>query len=453
MAKGNTKDGKQKKPTSRAFGKELGGIYKVVNFVHKYYIYKLFRFVPYSAVIGFSHFFTKAFFTRSKQTNERIKRNLVQFSGLRFSPKLHRRLVEAVLKNMALILFDVMLKAPNVTKDNYRKIARLENDQYLVDALKQGKGAIITSLHMGQFFHPVGAIALDPRGFKLVIVANMANQLMFENLVTLPAFKTAKVVGSAGFKDIKDELVASLKAGKVVFLMHDIAGNNNLKVPFLPGEKDFLMNLPQGAIALQRATGAPIVPVLAIPRGRFTHSTVRFFDPAPLLAASEKFKTLPQKSYHGLMSIEINKVMFPYLVKYLHTWEEIITTGTRTFDIKIRFPKGADLSRIVKDITTWVHGQIDGSFEPGRNDAGLLSWFDGLMTQLQATAATGANGEHVFQLARKTFTQVGGRGTRAQLEVLLKVLRVLYTNAALEPGARLLSENLGKVKDFYPRID
>ncbi len=447
----NAKGGTQKKPTGRAFGKELGGIYKVVNFVHKYRLYRLTRFVPYSAVIGFSHFFVKVFFTKSKPMNARIKRNLVLFSGRTFSPRLHQRLVEANLKNMGILLFDVMLKAPNFTQQTYHKLVALEGDSYLEDALKAGKGAIVTSLHIGQFFHTVGAIALDPRGFKLCIVANMANQLVFENLVTLPPYRSARVVGRAGYKDIKAEMIDALKANKVVFLMHDMGGNNNLKVPFVPGEKDFLVNVPQGAIALHRATGAPIVPVLAIPRGRFTESTLTFFDPAPITRTSEACKGLPQKEFHGRMSMAINKILFPYLVKYLHTWEEIVTIGTRTFDIKLRFPKGAELQRVIADIAGWIQGQINGSFEPGRKDEAVLSWVTGLVAQLQGIVATA--GTSNFQLATKSYVNLGGMGTQAQIKKLLMVMKLLLGKAGLQSGVRLLADNLGAVRDFYPRPD
>lgn len=451
MSEGKRRGGVQQKPAGRAFGKELGGIYKVVNFIHKYKLYRLSRFIPYSGVIGFTYLFTRAFFMKSRSTNARLARYIVQFSGRRFSSRLHHQLVEATLKNMGLILFDVMLKAPNVTQRTYRRLVTIKDDRFLEDALKEGKGVILVSLHMGQFFHPLGAVALDPRGFKLVIVANMANQLIFENLVTLPPFRSAKVVGRAGYKSIRDELVGDLRANKVVFLMHDMGGNNNLKVPFIPGVKDFLVPVPQGAIALHRSTGAPIVPVLAIPRGRLTESTLTFFDPSPIARVSEQCKALPQKEFHGHMSMAINKILFPELVKYLHTWEEIITIGTRAFDIKLRFPKGAGLSEIVTAVVTWIQGQIDGSFEPGRKDDALLAWISGLASQLQAAISKDWASNPGFQLAAKSYVQLGGMGTPAQVEKLLKVMIRLLGNAGLRSGVQLLSDNLGKVRDFYPR--
>jgi hypothetical protein len=232
-----------------------------------------------------------------------------------------------------------------------------------------------------------------------------------------------------------------------------MGGNNNLKVPFLPGEKDFLVNVPQGAIALHRATGAPIVPALAIPRGRLTESTLTFFDPAPIQRVSDACKNLPQKEFHGRMSMEINKILFPHLVKYLHTWEEIITIGTRTFDIKLRFPKGADLPRVIADIASWIQGQIEGSFEPGRKDEALLSWVTRLVAQLQDIVSKPGASNPGFQLAAKSYVQLGGTGTQAQVEKLLLVMKALLGKAGLQSGVQLLSDNLGTVRDFYPRPD
>nr|MDO8084608.1 hypothetical protein [Candidatus Sigynarchaeum springense] len=453
MAQAGKKAGKQQKPTGRAFGKDLDGIYTVVNFIHKYRIYRLSKFLSYSSVIGFTHFFVKAFFSRSRAMNARARRDLELFSGRTFSPRLLARLVEAIMKNMGLVLFDIMLKAPNYSGKNYRKVVALDGDVYLENALKAGKGAIVTSLHMGQFIHAIGSIALDPRGFNLVVVANMANQKIFENLVTIPAFRTIKIVGRTGYKNIKDDLIRDLKANKVVFLMHDIAGNNNLKVPFIYGDKEFLVAVPQGAIALHRVTGAPILPMLAIPRGRLIESTIKFFDPAPLLQVSEACKNLPQKVFHGRMSIEINKILFPYLIKYLHTWEEIITFGTRTFDIKIRFSKGAGFPRIIDDIAQWVQRQIEGSFEPGRDDEGLLSWISRLVTQLQDIISKAGPNDPGFQLAAKSYIQLGGLGTQAQVEKLLLVIKKLFEKAGLRSGVQILADNLGTVRDFYQRRD
>jgi hypothetical protein len=217
--------------------------------------------------------------------------------------------------------------------------------------------------------------------------------------------------------------------------------------------KDFLVNVPQGAIALHRTTGAPIVPVLAIPRNRLTESTLTFFDPAPIQQVSETCKNLPQKEFHGRMSMAINNILFPHLVKYLHTWEEIVTIGTRTFDIKLRFPKGADLQRVIADIASWIQGQINGSFEPGRKDEALISWVTRLVAQLQDIASKPGTSKPGFQLAAKSYVQLGGMGTQAQVEKLLVVMKALFGKAGLQSGVQLLADNLGTVRDFYPRIE
>jgi len=211
--------------------------------------------------------------------------------------------------------------------------------------------------------------------------------------------------------------------------------------------------VPQGAVALHRVTGTPILPMLAIPRGRLTESTLKFFDPAPMMRVSEACKNLPQKEFHGRMSIEINKILFPYLVKYLHTWEEIITFGTRTFDIKLRFPKGAGLPRIIDDIAGWIKGQIDGSFEPGRDNEALLSWIGRLVAQLQDIVSKAGTNDPGFQLVAKSYVQLGGMGTQAQVEKLLLVMKRLLEKAGLRSGVQLLADNLGTVRDFYQRRD
>nr|MDO8114454.1 hypothetical protein [Candidatus Sigynarchaeota archaeon] len=335
---------------------------------------------------------------------------------------------------------------------NYRRLVKIEGDEYLQAALAKGKGVIMTSLHIGQFFHEVGGLVLDPRGYELVVVANMKNQMIFENLMQIPQYKRLRVVGSASFKQIKEKLANYLKMNKIVFLMHDIAGAHNLKVPFLPGEKDFLVNLPQGAIALHKATGAPILPVLTIPDGRFTKSTLKFFDPAPILAASERHRNAPDKEFHGYLSIEINMIMFPYLVNYLHCWEEIVTMGTRTFDIKLRFEKGAGFDQIVGSMRAWALAQIEGSFEPGRKDEELRAWLIQSMDSVQSAAKKEESGKQPFALQCKACINLGGLGTCDQLKKIYKVLASLASRASLASTARSVRAMIPAIDEYYHTV-
>jgi len=444
---------KKKKPTSRAFGKDLAGIYKVVNLVHRFRIYRLFRFVPSSVIIGFAHFFSKFVYGRSKKMNDRVQHDIQAFSGKQYSAAFNRRLADMVFKNLGILLFDVMLKGPNFTTHDYRHVVQLEDDKYLVDAMTQGKGVILVSLHVGEFFHEAGSIILDPRGYELSVVANMANQLIFEHLVQVPQFKRLRVIGRAGFNEIRDRLVKELQKNRMVLLMHDMASGHNLKVPFLPGIKKYLVNVPQGAIALHEITGSPIVPVVTIPGERFTRSTVKFFDPAPILAVSERYRNSPDKIYHGYMSIAINEILSPYLLKYLHCWEELVTMGSRTFDVKLWFDKGASLGSMIESVKSWYTAQVDTSFEPGRDDDALLGWFVNSMNNLMESIKQEPNFKE-FALQHKSFINLGGMNTRDQLVKLLKTIKSLASRASIPFAAFFIDDAIHQVNRFWlPSVD
>ena len=421
---------KIKKRKAGKWGKGLSGIYQVVNFIHKYKIYKMFKPIPLPFMEGFAHLFSMVFFRKSEKAKRRMKKSIQTLTGVRFSEKKLGRLTDAVMKNMGILLFDVMLKGPNQTSKTMHKLVKFEDIKYLDDALKLGKGAIIVSLHLGQFFHTIGGLAMHPAGYHIAVVANMANQMIFEHLVMLPKFRRLHPIGRDKYRNLKEELYAHLNENHLIFLMHDMSNKRNFKVPFIAGKKNFLVNPPQGAIKLHRESGAPIVPMLSIPNGRFTKSTLKFFDSQKLLEISEQFKEEEDKIIHGELAIAINKMLYPYMIKYIHCNEELTGIGSRVFNVKIKLPKELTLQNIIEKIQKWVIELIENSYEPERNDEKLIEEIMSIFNIYNSILKENQSKRGKRVLKHNGIIRLGGMEPRAQIKKLLLIINLLLRERA-----------------------
>ncbi|MBN2151256.1 MAG: hypothetical protein JW839_07425 [Candidatus Lokiarchaeota archaeon] len=418
--------GKGRKKAGSAFG-DLQAFYEVTNKMHRYRVYKLFKHVPDPLIAGFSHLLARAFFGSSKRLVTRMRRSVAAVAGKEYPPSFARKVADANLKNMGTLLLDLMLKAPNYDATNYTRVVRFEGLEHLEGALALGKGALVPSVHVGQFFHCLGALLL--KGYEIAAVGNMKNRLVFEAVAGFPQYRKLRAVPRDSYERIHASLVRHLRRNRIVFLMHDIARAHNLRVPFVHGQRDCLVPTPQGIAALQRETGAPVVPVVAVPDGRFTRSVVRVLDPAAIQKAIDQHKGDPPGAFHGHLSTAINKELFPYVVRYPHCHEELTGIGGFLLDLAVKFPRGAGLADVIGAAEKHVAALVRGSFEPGRADERFLGWLGGVWKHGREAVARGGGGG--FALPNRARIKTGGMATRDQVSKVLAALAALFNRAGL----------------------
>lgn len=435
------------KQVKTAWG-QLDGIYRLVNFVHEHRLYTAFKHVPEPCILAMAHLLAKSFFKTTGKLGRRMREAVALLSGRSFPPRAMGRLVKASFVHMALLILDIMLKAPNYDKRDLGRVVRWDGIEHLDAALAGGKGALVPSIHVGDFFHCVGALALDPKGYEVAAVANMKNQLVFDMLVQLPRFKRLHVVGRDSFDKVQEVIVDHLRHNRVVLLMHDIAKGSNLRVPFIPGRRDFLVPVPQGVVAFHLATGAPVLPLVAEPRERFTRSILRFVDPVPVKAACDAAAGLPPRGAHGTISAAINAALFPYIERYVHCFEEVSTFASRVLDVRVRFDKGMPAGKAIGAIASMVDGIIDGSFEPGRDDDGLRAWLAETWAQLGDLAPLDTLPS---PFSRRSRLSLGGLETPRQLEKALGAVALLLARVGLGPASTVVSARAGELDRFFHR--
>ncbi len=418
-----------------------------MNFIHRYKIYKLFKIVPEHQVHGLSYLVTRFMFPPGNMAWKRLRKSMPVFIGHPVSKAFLEKLLDILFKYMGVLLFDLMLKAPDIDPSDIDKHVTFENLHVLDAALAGKKGAILVSLHTGQFFHALGGLALHPAGYKVAGVANMANRLIFDNLRVLPKFKRVYAVARDKYGTIKDGLLRHLRLNHLVFLMHDMGGHNHLKVPLVPGARDMLVPVPQGVVALQEESGAPVLPVIVIPRGRVTRSIVRFLDPAGINKALEDTRGKSPQVRHGLVSCAINAALFPYALDYLHYWEELMALGTRVASERLVLDKGLYIDEVIKHCKAWFERHVSGSFVPGRADERLVQWGSGLFST--STSLGSQEQPNGYVLPHKTFISIGGLSSKDQIKKMFNALSILLVRAGHQAESAMLEENLSNIDNFF----
>nr|MDO8112955.1 hypothetical protein [Candidatus Sigynarchaeota archaeon] len=439
---GEKKVDKRKNRETEA-GRKLKPFYQLTNIIHRYRIYALFKHVPHSLVAGLAHFLARVFFGRSKFLVNRMQACICAITGRDYPRKFLWKLADANIKNMGTLLFDVMLKGPNYDASNYTKLVRFHGIEHLDAALKLGKGVLMPSLHVGEFFHCVAGLVF--KGYDVAVVGNMDNRLIFEQMLKRPQYKTMHLIAREKYEAIHDDMVRYLGNNHIVFLMHDLAKRTNLRTPLVRGKRDVLVATPQSVVALHLETGAPIVPVVAVPDGTFTRSIVTFPDPAGIRAASEEARTKPASETHGRISTAINENLFPYVISYPHCHEELTMTGNLLLNVKIHLPAGSTLVDVIEHSSNVIDEIIKGSYEPGRADGALLGWLaDGWQKGKEALAA-----EKRAVVAKKSVISLGGLETYPQISKMLGVIGKLCRAGGRGDLAEFYVKRGGEVSRFF----
>lgn len=363
-------------------------IYHIGRWIHKSGYYKLFR--PRFVILQkfYSHFVGK-FLNRP---NNR-KNVLIGLKVLRpdLSPYTHRKLADAYFAYMAELMMDMMFNIPPLQETDHLKYLHATNQHFLDDALAQGKGVLMPTLHIGQFFHVLAYCAFmsNPDGsakYEYVVVGTKENISMFSIMIQKQEKKFGKrnVFGvvTRNYSEMKEVIAHHLKKNRIVMLFYDFTKITHLQTPFDGSDVSFMKPTPQSMVAFHQDTGAPIVPCIAIPQGYLGKSEIIFFDSAPYSAISKMYENVSEKEYHGRICLELNRNLHPFIRSYPHVWEELMAFGIWWRLKKIKFEKNITLEKFITTIFSKAQDLIMLSFEPERNDISVSQNLESLKHQL-----------------------------------------------------------------------
>ena len=178
----------------------------------------------------------------SAETAERIARK----SAVRFGP-----------------LFVELLRLPLLRRDNIRQYVQFQDEHHLWDALKHGQGVVLATAHSGNWEMLGAALALY--GFPIVGIAQKQTNADMDRFIN--EYRTGTGMPIVYKQGVRD-MVRLLGQGKIVGLLMD---QDNLAEGVFVDFFGRPASTPQGAAALARLKGAPIVPVFISGNGDGTH--------------------------------------------------------------------------------------------------------------------------------------------------------------------------------------
>ncbi|WP_371805046.1 LpxL/LpxP family acyltransferase [Candidatus Lokiarchaeum ossiferum] len=362
------------KKEGQSWGDSLGPAYSFLRFYITKGIYRMFLYTPLHFFNSIGHFIGHFILGTSRKVKRRTK------AGLRalhpnYSEKSIRKLCDASSKYMGSLMMDIFFNFPLIVHRNGRKNISLKHFERFEAAIAQGKGVIITTPHVGQFFHANFGLVCHPNHYKVSTIGSIKNIPMYE-YNNRERYDNFYIYGSTSFSFLAPHLTRDLKNNHSIVVYHDYASSSQLRAPCLHGKLPYLIHTPQSFISLHKKTGAVILPAICHPNGPIGRTTLEFLDNTAIMQASKDYMDKPDKEFHGHVSTEINKVVYNQVRRYAHIWEEIMKFTERRVADKINFPPNHTMKQFLEDVLQKMHSILDKSFEPDRKDAQLHAVID-----------------------------------------------------------------------------
>ncbi len=441
--KTGTGSGFREKKPEESWGTKMGPLFKIINWIGRKKIYKPMRFVPFSLLNGFGHLIGRFGFGTSKSVQRKMK---ASFSALfpNISVRNLKKLIDAATKYMVMLFLDIMFRFPLTGDIPIKRFYNYKHTERLDKALQQGKGVIIPILHIGQFLHSPNMMVQYPyKKLKIGFVVSVSNLAMYEN-ANRKHFDNLYAFASTKSSRISNILESHLKGNNLFLTYHDYSTVKQLRTPFIFGKFPYLIHSTQSYISLHKKTGAVILPAISHPDGVFGKTKLEFLDNTSIMETSKKYWSVSKEEYHGRLSTELNRVMYPYVRKYAHMWEEVMRLGVLRCADKIKFSKNCTIHNFLEDIQQKMLGVLNGSYEPDRSDNQLKilinDYFPPIINSLQ--------NPDIILRSHKTFINLSLMSGISELLKLCSVAQKELTMKGESQSSKLIQEFIVKVRHY-----
>jgi phosphatidylinositol dimannoside acyltransferase len=244
------------------------------------------------------------FFLLSTRRRKMVGNNIQRAMGVENISTLKRQ-IRYVFRNAAKNYFD-LTKLSKMNLANLNGQVKIEGIPHLAQAVKNGKGVIIATAHLGNF--EFGAHVVAAQGFEMMILIEAYDDST-PFLRKLAALRQGKVVRifPVDMKGLKECLKTLQSGGTVTIVCDRDMQGNGIKTPFFGKETAF----PVGVVDLALRTGAAVIPIFSL-RGP-QNTTSIYIEPPLKLADSED----PDQAIKNNL-----EVLVAVLEKYIRTYPE-----------------------------------------------------------------------------------------------------------------------------------
>ncbi|MHA1675243.1 MAG: LpxL/LpxP family acyltransferase [Promethearchaeota archaeon] len=437
----------REKKAEQSWGDTMGGILKFIKWMGRYKIYRIGKYRSDSALNAWGHLLGKLMFGTSSKIKRRTMASLRALYPNASKKKLEK-FYDTNNKFMGMFFLDMIFRMPfmcDFPPHAQVDVMKYLNFEVLDKVLEEGKGAIILILHLGQHFHNPGGMFLHPNKYQMDVVASVKNLPMYE-ANNRAHFNNLHIYASTKFSQISEQLKRGLQKNHILVMYHDYSSKTQLKTPFIAGKLPFLISTPQSYIRLHKLTGAPILPLITVPDKNFGRSKLFFVDNTSIMDISQKYWDAPKEEFHGQVSTEINRIMFPWVHKYGPWWEELMrVAGLRSKD-ELKFDPNCNLQTMLSTIQGKMLHIIENSWEPGRKSAELKQWItDNWSSILKAL-------DHSEKVVRthKTIIKLSIMTSREELEKLALVFAKELRTAEEFEARKHIKKFYDGLGQFYP---
>ncbi len=358
-----------------------------------------------------------------------------------------------LISYMGDLFLDVTFFTPNHTFQRISHYVEMENYNEIEEALQEKKGILIPFIHIGEIYHPVSVLVhtkvkIDNKIQKneVVIIASKENEFLFQPW--LERCDNLFIPVTSNFEILKSEIEHHLKKNRCVFILQDYFKKHQLRVPFIHGSKkyNFLIPCPQLLTYFHYKLGTPVIPCLSLPQKDITRSLVKFFpridinllDPEkePVEIKEDLIKlqqgNVNYRKQNGLLSLKINKILYPYALKYPFYWQMIATLFKRS-RYRITFNNVNSFFEFYTIILQRLTQFIEKSYEPGRKDKEILAIINRLHEEIKPMNDDPKAKIHLH----KKYIEI----------------RLLSTQAAINKVTSIaLSKQNQYIKQIYPKV-
>ncbi len=274
-----------------------------------YLVYKFAEFIaivlPYPLAYAFAVSTARLWYAAGSNVGI-IKKNISRALNLDIrDPEVHRIAVK-VFTNWGKNVMD-FLRHRIISRETLKSRVSLEGVEYLDEALKEKKGVVIISSHIGNFEWGACRLAVDGykiRGVTLFRKSERMNRF-FEEMRLTKGFKTLyinKIIHI--FRHLKNNEIMAIPSD------WDSTGNASRHFKFFGR----MAVLPTGALQIALRSGAPLVPSFIWRDGKYTHHLV-IRKPIELDREGDK-EELISKNMNKLIA-----VMEDHIREHITEWE------------------------------------------------------------------------------------------------------------------------------------
>ncbi|MHA1718117.1 MAG: hypothetical protein ACTSXK_01160 [Promethearchaeota archaeon] len=350
----------------------------------------------------------------------------------------------------------------NSTNTDY--FSPIEGFSNLEKAIKKKKGVLVPTIHLGEFYHTLFSlfykeIVIDGENQKilLAILGSKENDFLFRE--QLKPIKNLKVIITNDFNNLKKTVASYLRKNYTVFFLNDFYSENQLRCPFIHNLSsfDFLIPCPQMINHFHLNLGSPIIPAIAIPTSNLKHSFVKFFPEISIekmeisneneLIRREilKFRKgiLNKKQKYGLLSLLVNRQLYPYILKYPFLWQGAFLFFNRT-KFRIHLTDINSYADLLSEILIKLELFINKTYEPEREDEKILEQIHEIFSEIEEM---GNDPKDVLEIRNKSIElgRLNGKNAFLKAISLLFHFQTEYTKKKYH----LITEKLNSLMVYF----